>query len=92
MPNPVDILLNRPLMTLTLVFTGVRGSSVLLSSMFAPLPRADQWSGLMPLPMKRTAMHLAMSTAFQRPPRRRTAVSQTLRDSSHGNAIVTPAP
>src|SRR5476649_2346051 len=58
MPWRVAFLLKRPWMTLTLAFSGSSGERVLPSTMSAPSPVADQWSGLTPQPMNRTAKRL----------------------------------
>src|SRR3954470_19765094 len=88
-PTPVDGLLKRPLMTLSFVLNGSRGWRLWLSSIAAPSPRADQWSGLTPHPMNCTTKRCgnaggALGSAGVAP--------QTGTDSSHGRAMQTPAP
>src|ERR1043166_1605519 len=85
MPWPVAALLNRPSMTVILFLNGSSTDNVLLSFIDAPEPSALQWSSLMPFPMNNTANRFGNPGAG--------AVSAKARkDSSHGNATVTPAP
>ena len=89
MPTPVEGLLKRPLMTLSLVLYGSRGCRLLLSSIAAPSPFAHQLFGLIPVPMnwttKRFGGVLAALGASA-------AAPHTGRDSSQGRAMTTPAP
>src|SRR5438445_6336664 len=89
MPTPVACLLNRPETTLSRERNGASGSRLLLSSMSAPDPLADQLLGLMPLPMKRAAKRFGGAAGGApegaSPP-------QPERDSSQGRAMVTPTP
>src|SRR3954469_12627197 len=55
MPTPVACLLNNPEMTFNRDRNADNGSRLLLRSMSAPEPWADQFLGLMPLPMNRAA-------------------------------------
>src|SRR5579863_9792718 len=88
MPTPVACLLNSPVMTLSRVLKGASGARVLLNSMSAPAPWADQFLGLIPLPMNRAAKRRG-----RRPDTAAAGSSpQTGSDSSHGSAIATPAP
>src|SRR5438445_7245901 len=89
MPTPVAFLLNRPVTKFVLARSGAIGSRLLPSSMPAPEPLAHQWSPLMPQAMNRAAKRFGhgagASPAIG-------AAPQTEIDSSHGRAIVTPAP
>src|SRR3954471_5476296 len=83
MPMPTAGLLKSPLITLIFFLTGSSGSRLLLSFISAPAPLDHQWFPLMPLPMKTTPKRLGGGAAV---------APQTETDSSHGSAIVTPAP
>src|SRR3954467_8601350 len=76
-------------MTLILALRGARGSRVLLSSIEAPEPFADQCSGLMPQPMNSAANRLGHANGT---PAATGVAPQTGTDSSHGSAMVTPTP
>src|SRR4051812_25265923 len=84
MPMPTAGLLKSPLITLIFFLTGSSGSRLLLSFISAPAPLDHQWFPLIPLPMKTTPKRLGGGAAAVAP--------QTGSDSSHGRAIVTPAP
>src|SRR5436190_2188563 len=95
MPLPTAGLLNKPLMTLILVFSGSSGCRLLLNFMSAPDPFAHQWLPLMPLPMNRTAKRRGNGAAMPLSPAGAAgsvAAPHTGIDSSQGNAIVTPTP
>src|SRR4051794_8107848 len=85
MPWPVDTLLKRPWITLILPFNGSSGSSVLPSFISAPEPSAVQWSSFTPLPMNRTAKRFGKLPGI-------VESAKAGSDSSHGNAMATPAP
>src|SRR5207248_4183811 len=89
MPTPVAFLLNRPVMKFILVLSGAIGSRLLPSSMSAPEPRAHQWSELMPQAMNSAANRLGAAAGASPSI---VGAPQTGSDSSHGRAIVTPAP
>src|SRR5271163_418145 len=88
-PTPLARLLKRPETTLILVFSGAKGSRHKPSSILSPDPLAHQLVGLTPHPMKSAANRLGQA-AGKSPA---IAVApHTGTDSSHGSAIVTPAP
>src|SRR5260370_29288169 len=89
MPTPVACLLNSPEMTLSRGRSGASGSRLLLSAMSAPAPLADQFLGLMPLPMNRAANRLGGAAGGVR---EADSLPQPDSDSSQGRAIVTPMP
>src|SRR5260370_23663632 len=89
MPTPVACLLNSPEMTLSRGRSGASGSRLLLSSMSAPAPLADQFLGLMPLPMNKAAKRCGCAAAAVPGA---VALPQPETDSSQGRAIVTPTP
>src|SRR5688572_24770987 len=84
MPWPVECLLKSPLMTLIFFFNGSSGDRLRLSCMSSPDPVAPQWFSLTPLPMKSTAKRLGKGELG--------VAANADMDSSHGNAMVTPAP
>src|SRR5262249_60516685 len=88
MPTPVACLLKSPEMTFSLGRSDCSGSRLLPSVMSAPEPLADQFGGLMPLPMKSAAKRLGCATAAGEDdcPRPNGIAS------SHGRAIETPTP
>src|SRR5271168_2639336 len=88
-PTPVACLLNRPETTLILVLSGANGSRQGPSSIASPPPLAHQFVGLTPQPMNSAANRFGQGAG--RSPVM-VAMPQTGTDSSHGNAIVTPAP
>src|SRR5687768_3239826 len=89
MPTPVAALLNRPVITLSLVLSGANGSSVLPSSIASPEPLAHQWLALMPQAMNSAAKRLGHGLAL---PSIVASAPQTGIDSSQGSARATPAP
>src|SRR6266852_2189432 len=89
MPTPVACLLNNPEMTFSRGRNDFKGSRLLLNSMSAPDPFADQFLGLMPLPMNRAAKRWGGMDAGAPDA---ALVPQTGIDSSHGRAMVTPTP
>src|SRR5690349_7543468 len=72
-------------MTLIFFLSGSSGSRLLPSFISSPEPLDHQWFPLMPFPMNTTAKRLGSGPVF-------VAAPQTGIDSSHGSAIVTPAP
>src|SRR5687767_12229263 len=70
-------------MTVTFFLIGSSGDRLRLSFMSSPDPVAPQWFSLMPLPMKSTAKRFGNGEDV--------AANADI-DSSHGNAMVTPAP
>src|SRR4051812_44253107 len=94
MPTPTAARLNRPLMTLSFVFSGSSGCSVLPSSIDAPLPLAHQCVALTPQAMNRAAKRFGNGDLFSAAGELAgtTSAPQTGIDSSHGSAIATPAP
>ena len=84
MPWPVEFLLKSPLMTFTLCFNGSSGDRLWASVIPAPDPTAPQWFSLTPLPMNITAKRFG--NAFEG------VAANADSDSSHGSAMVTPAP
>src|SRR5579884_4504274 len=88
MPTPVAFLLNRPLTTLIFPFNGAIGSRQGPSRMSAPEPLAHHCVGLPPQPMNRAANRFGHGAV---PPADALAPHAGI-DSSHGRAIVTPAP
>src|SRR6476646_409391 len=89
MPTPVAFLLNRPVSTFILFLNGVMGSSVLLSSMLAPAPRAHQWSGLTPHAQNSVANRCGKAAGV---PPMTGCVPQTGIDANHGKAMAQPTP
>src|SRR5688572_5468164 len=87
MPTPVALLLNSPVTKFILCLSFSMGARLLPSSIWDPEPLADQWSALMPQPMKTAAKRLGGRLAAAAGTSPQTAV-----DSSHGRAIATPAP
>src|SRR5688572_18779362 len=83
-PCPVECLLNSPLMTVTFFLIGSSGDKLRLSFMSSPDPVAPQWFSLTPLPMKSTAKRLGKGELG--------VAAKADMDSSHGRAMVTPAP
>src|SRR5215204_5480214 len=99
MPTPTAVGLYSPLTTLIFVLTFSSGSRLLPSFMSAPLPLAHQWLPLMPLPMNSTATRCGNALAAAPAAPDATAPAEAVGvaphtgiDSSHGSAIVTPAP
>src|SRR5262249_7355880 len=88
MPTPVACLLKRPEITFSLGRSDWSGSKLLPRVMSAPEPLADQFGGLMPLPMNSAAKRLgcAVGTVNEDCPRPNGIAS------SHGRAIETPTP
>src|SRR5436853_5935431 len=86
MPTPVADLLKSPVMTLSLGRREASGWRLLPSTMSAPEPLADQFGGLMPLPMKSAAKRLGGVAAGA------ACAPQTGSDSSHGKATEQPTP
>src|SRR5215475_8841639 len=84
MPWPVARLLKRPWMTLIFFLSGSSGLSVWPSFISSPEPSAPQWSSLTPLPRKTTPKRFGNAVA--------PGDALAAKDSSHGSAIVTPAP
>ena len=76
-------------MTLSFGRNAASGSRLLLNSISAPDPRADQWLGLMPLPMNRAAKRLGGAVADV--PESAEFPKRGI-DSSQGRAMETPAP
>src|SRR5262245_59596123 len=76
-------------MTLIFALSGSKGASDSLSSIPAPAPLAHQRPGLMPVPMNSTAKRWGCPAVVA-------AEAELLpkpdSDSSHGKAMVTPAP
>src|SRR5260370_20522030 len=72
-------------MAVILCFNGSRGARVLLSVISGPAPWASQWSSFTPLPMNRTAKRFGKASGP-------VEAAKAGRDSSHGKAMVTPAP
>src|SRR5262245_207599 len=89
MPTPVACLLNSPETTLSRGRREANGSRLLLSSMSAPDPLADQFFGLIPLPMKRAANRGGDAAGEGRDT---PSLPQPERDSNQGRPIVTPTP
>src|SRR5262245_43136549 len=88
MPTPVACLLKRPEMTFSLGRSGRSGSRLLPSVMSAPEPLADQFGGLIPLPMNSAAKRLGCAVAaVEADCPRPNGIA-----SSHGRAIETPTP
>src|SRR5687767_221914 len=85
MPWPVECLLKSPLITLIFFFNGSSGDRLRLNFMSSPDPVAPQWSSLTPLPMKSTAKRFGKGELD-------VVAANADKDSSHGSAIVTPAP
>src|SRR5947209_7497836 len=85
MPRPMAPLLKRPWITLILLFNGSRGESVLLSFMPSPDPSLPHWSSLTPQPRKITPKRFGNAPAPA-------VAALAANDSSHGRAMVTPAP
>src|SRR3954470_12839999 len=88
-PCPVAALLNRPSMTLVFAFSGSNGASDSLNSIVAPDPLAHQRPGLMPVPMKSTAKRRGCAAVVAAEAE---LMPKPDSDSSHGKAMVTPAP
>src|SRR4051812_26260248 len=82
---PVARLWKSPWMTLTLCLSGSSGSSVRPNFIPAPEPSEIQWSSFTPLPMKMAAKRLGNGAG-------EVVSAKAGRDSSHGRAMVTPAP
>src|SRR5258708_40119670 len=89
MPTPVACLLNSPEMTFKRGRSESNGSRLLLNSMSAPDPLADQFLGLTPLPMNRAANRCGCG-AEGAP--EGDSLPQPDSDSSQGSAIVTLMP
>src|SRR3954449_10090313 len=88
-PCPVAALLKRPSITLIFALSGSNGASDSLNSIVAPDPLAHQRPGLMPVPMKSTAKRCGCTAVVAAEAELRPKPD---RDSSHGKAMVTPAP
>src|SRR5271166_6444407 len=89
MPTPVACLLNKPEMTFSRGRSEDKGWRLLLNSMSEPEPLADQFLGLMPLPMNKTANRWGGAEPAARDARSLPHIGM---DSSQGRAIVTPRP
>src|SRR3954469_18666311 len=88
-PCPVAALLNRPSMTLIFALSGSSGANDSLSSIPAPVPLAHQRPGLMPVPMNNTAKRWGGPEVVAAEAE---LIPKPESDSSHGKAMVTPAP
>src|SRR5947209_3654241 len=89
MPTPVEGLLNSPLITFSFVLNGASGSRLWLSSIAAPSPLADHFSGFTPQPMNCTTNRFGTADG---PFASEVSAPQTGTDSSQGSAMATPAP